>query len=178
MHNFDFEKHNYTPSDLKIFKPCFSVNEMDTMGRYLSRPKWRYGHISSPKHQTPPFWSMSLIDLPFFMEDLLNKIQELTGDELVCTTCYANGATYGLSGQPHQDAFNEYGRTFLLYANTAWDVRWNGKTTFLFDDGPQFVTPELNKAVYFPGLIPHFSEETTRTFGGLRKTVAWKLKLK
>ena len=178
MHNSEVVKNTFTADAIQIYKPVFSVEELETMSRYLERPMWRYGHISSTKHQTPPFWSMSLHDNKFFTEDLLNKIQELTGDELQVITCYANGSTYGLGGQPHQDAHDEYGRTFLLYANTAWDVRWNGKTTFLFDHGPEFVYPELNKAVYFPGIIPHFSEEPARTFGGLRKTVAWKLRLK
>lgn len=174
--------HNFNENDIKTFDNVFSEVEMHSIIKYLERPMWRYGHVSSTKDKRymncPPFWSMTLVKDEFFTEHLLNKILEVTGDDLILETVYANGQTYGIGGQPHEDSVDEYGRTFLLYANTGWDVRWNGKTTFMFQDKSIHVQPAYNKAVYFPGIIKHFAEETTRTFGGLRTTVAWKLRLK
>lgn len=174
------DNFNFTHEDVKEYTNVFNELELESIVRYLERPQWRFGHISSTDkyRNLPPFWSMSLINDEFFTEHLLNKIQEITGDELELLTVYSNGQTYGQGGQPHPDCHNELGRTFLFYSNTHWDIRWNGNTVFLFDDAPKFVVPAPNKAVYFPGIIPHFAQETTRPFGGLRTTIAWKLQLK
>lgn len=173
--------HNFNEDDIKIFDNVFSEVELQSIEKYLERPKWRYGHVSSSfKYKNcPPFWSMSLTGDTFFTEHLLNKILDITGNNFDLETVYANGQTYGIGGQPHEDSLTEDGRTFLFYANKGWDVRWNGKTTFMIDKtNVRHVMPEYNRAVYFPGQITHFAEETTRTFGGLRTTIAWKLKLK
>lgn len=168
--------HNFKPSNIRVFRNVFSQEHCESIDVFLDRPQWRYGHISDVQN-TPPFWMMHLGRDKLFTETLIQPICEATGDDLKVLSVYANGQTYGLGGQPHVDANDDRGRTFIFYANAGWDVRWNGKTCFLFDDGPVWVTPEINKAVYFPGQIKHFAEETTRTFGGLRKTVAWKLEL-
>lgn len=183
MDNFKMKlknlQHNFTKNDIIRYNNVFSEVEVESIFKYLERPKWRYGHISSTYEykNCPPFWSMSLVDDEFFTTHLLNKIKQITGDDLIIKTVYANGQTYGISGQPHVDAYDENGRTFIYYVNRGWDVRWNGKTTFIFNDEYHHEIPGPNQAVYFPGMIKHFAEETTRTFGGLRMSVAWKLDL-
>jgi len=171
--------HNFTKEDIISYENVFSEPEVESIFQYLSRPNWRYGHVSSGQNykNCPPFWSMSLVDDEFFTVHLLNKIKELTGEDLIISSVYANGQTYGLGGQPHLDANDDKGRTFIYYANHGWDVRWNGKTTFMFKNGYHHEMPSQNKAIYFPGIIKHFAEETSRTFGGLRMSVVWKLQL-
>lgn len=170
--------HNFNSDNIRIFRNVFSEEHRESINVFLERPLWRYGHVTgSGNTNAPPFWIMQLGRDKLFAETLVQPIREATGDDFKVLSVYANGQTYGLGGQPHEDGYDERARTFLWYANGAWDVRWNGKTCFIFDNGPVWVTPEINKAVYFPGQIKHFAEEPTRTFGGLRKTVAWKLEL-
>lgn len=170
----------FGPSDVKTFDNVFSDHEITSISAFLDRPRWRYGHVSSTRNYTncPPFWSMDLTDEKFFTEYLFGKIQETVGDELEVYRCYCNGQVYGVGGQPHRDGFDERARTFIFYANDSWDIRWNGKTCILLDQGPYYVLPGINRAVYFPGVVRHFAEETTRTYGGMRKTVVWKAVLK
>jgi hypothetical protein len=170
----------FKAEDIKTYHRTFSKAERDTIRTYLDRGRWSYGNISSKNgyQNAPPFWGMVLKDEEFFTEHLFQKVQEIVGEELTLDDCYCNGSVYGTGGQPHVDAYDERGRTFLWYANEGWDIRWNGKTVFLFDEGPQFIVPEINKSIYFPGMVKHFSEETTRTFGGMRKTLVWKTQLK
>lgn len=181
MDNFDYYNvpHNFEPKDIKVYEDVFTQEEQKSIIKYLERPNWRFGHFSSREYRNcPPFWSMPLSKDSFFTEHLLNKIKQKTGDDFDLITVYANGQTYGAGGQPHSDDCTEFGRTFLYYANLAWDVRWNGKTVFIFDNNYHYELPKNNKAVYFPGMIKHFAEETTRTFGGMRMTIAWKVRVK
>lgn len=170
----------FTAKDIKTYHRTFSKTERDVIQTHLASSNWSYGNISTDfsHRNAPPFWGMKLMDEEFFTEHLFKKVQETVGEELVLKNCYCNGSVYGTGGQPHVDAFDERGRTFLWYANEGWDIRWNGKTVLLFDEGPEFVVPEINKSIYFPGMVKHFSEETTRTFGGMRKTLVWKTELK
>jgi len=167
-------------SDIKRYTNVFTELEHQSILKYLERPKWRYGHVSSTIDfkNAPPFWSMTLIYDEFFTKHLLNRICKITGDDLELDTVYANGQTYGQSGQPHQDSLQDNERTFIYYPETFWDIRWNGKTVFMTNEGITYTIPNPNTAVYFPGIIKHYAEETARAFGGLRKTIAWKLRLK
>lgn len=170
----------FTHKDVKIFDNIFSEHEVASIFAYLDRPRWQYGHVSSSKNYTnaPPFWAMDLTTEKYFTEYLFQKLQQTLGEELDLYRCYCNGQVYGTGGQPHRDGFDERARTILFYANESWDIRWNGKTCILLDEGPHYVVPGINRAVYFPGVVRHFAEETTRTYGGMRKTVVWKAVLK
>lgn len=173
--------HNFTKEDIKEYHNVFEEAEVKSIFNYVKQAKWEWGHQSIPGNQdaTPPFWSMHLGDNQFFTEYLVKKILNITGDDLIPEFCYANGHTYGLPGGIHQDGSHIKNRTFLFYANTNWLPQWNGKTGFILGENDyHFVMPEYNKAVYFPGIVHHFAEEPTRTFGGLRITIAWKLRLK
>lgn len=191
MHNFDKKiqindklkiwieaSSHFKKEDIITYDDIFEEQRVLAIKALLGRAQWRYGHFSSSQYaNSPPFWSMTLIEDKLFTEILLNKINEITGVEHDLLTVYANGQTYGQSGMPHIDNHEPDCRTFLWYASP-WDVRWNGKTCFYVEGGNHFVVPKFNSAVYFSSMIPHFAEETTRTFGGLRQTVAWKLRVK
>lgn len=171
----------FTKTDIKEYYNVFEDAEVQSILKTMKQDKWGWGHESNigNKNNCPPFWNMHLGDNKFFTEYLFQKIINITGDDLILEFCYANGHTYGLPGDIHTDGTSVKNRTFLFYAVTDWNPRWNGKTGFFLDKNEQhFVMPSFNKAVYFPGIIPHMAEEPTRTFGGLRVTVAWKTRLK
>lgn len=175
--------HNFTQSDIIEYKNFFDESDYEKILEYLRKPKWEFGHTTFPPNSphfkdSIPFWKMELSDEEFFNDYLLNIIRQKTQLNLTAYNVYANGQTYGQHGYPHVDSYDEVGRTFLLYAVPNWDIMLGGKTAYVIDkDNFHHVIPERNKAVLFPGMIPHFSEETTRVFAGLRVTVAWKLNL-
>ena len=149
----------------------------------VSKPKWQFGHGSyhSSDHRSKkgyPFWVMGLEDNLFFTDHLLNIIKEKTNQDYELYDVYANGHTFGTKGSFHVDWNDDRGRTFLFYANDVWDVDWGGKT--MFDLGGDYYChiPNPNSALLFPGMIPHAAEGPTRSFIGLRITIAWKLLLK
>lgn len=175
---------NFNENHIINFDNLFSNADFYTINEYLQRDKWWFGHGSYPKnhpnfHNSTPFWGMTLDDENYFTDYLLNIIQEKTNQKFSLYTVYANGHTYGTKGSFHQDWFEDNGRTFLYYANSEWDVEWGGKTIFDLGNGKYYYhLPKPNSAIYFPGIIPHTAESTTRLFTGLRVTVAWKLILK
>ena len=175
--------HNFTQSDIIEYENFFDEEDYQKIIEYTTKPKWQFGHTTftpnSPHYENSiPFWKMELSQDTFFTEYLLNIIKQKTDLKVSAYNVYMNGQTYGQHGYPHVDAYEETGRTFLLYAVPHWDIMLGGKTAYVIDKNNfHYVTPERNKAVLFPGMIPHFSEETNRVFAGLRVTVAWKLTL-
>jgi len=143
---------------------------------------WQYGHTSlgnkDPNFaKSVPFWQISFQEDTFFTEHLLNKIQQKLDTSFSLERVYANGHTYGLDGCIHVDAHDPLGHTLLLYVNPHWEYSWGGATNFHINEGEMFsVFPTGNKAVYFPGQIPHCASGTTRHFKFLRVTIAWKLR--
>ena len=145
---------------------------------------WNFGHTSygrdHPEHQyCTPFWKIDFATDTFFKDHLLNKIQEKLETRFKLQHVYANGHTFGTMGDFHRDWNDETGRTFLLYVNNGWSIDWGGHTIFDLGDGKyHYHLPRPNSATFFPGIIPHMAEATSRKFGGLRVTIAWKLLLK
>ena len=173
----------YSPDDVVEYKNFFSDIDHEAIQRELNNGLWAWGHKSDmSKANQIPMWLMSLSKYKFFNEYLLNKIESKTGLQFNFERVYANGHTFGMKGYPHQDSQNHCGRMLLDHPMNDWNVEWGGKTCFKFptDDGIKhhFVIPEPNKAIIFPGIIPHWAEETSRIFTGLRISVAWKLELK
>lgn len=171
-------------NEILCYDDFFDKEEFDKILDYVSRPCWGFGHGSydkdHPNHKNSlPFWGMNLDNEEYFTNYLLNKIQDKTYTRYKLLTVYANGHTFGTKGSFHQDWYDISGRTFLLYANATWDVEWGGNTVFDYGNGDyQFSVPKPNSAILFPGMIPHYADATTRLFGGLRVTIAWKLVLK
>ena len=171
-------------NDITQYNDVFDKKEFETILEYVARPCWQYGHGSHDEthpeyNNSVPFWAMNLDNEEYFTKYLLNKIQEKTNTKFDLTRVYANGHTFGTKGSFHQDWFDEKGRTFLLYANSTWNVNWGGSTIFnLGNEEYKFCIPKPNSAVLFPGMMYHCADATNRIFTGLRVTIAWKLLLR
>jgi hypothetical protein len=139
---------------------------------------WAFGHGSRQGKRNYPFWIMPLKNNSFYSKDLLNIIQEKTQQEYELYDVYANGHTFGTMGDFHTDWHNSRGRTFLYYANHFWKPEYCGKTIFNVNGELQYESPTPRTAILFPGEIPHMAEGVSRSFNGLRVTIAWKLILK
>lgn len=173
----------FSENDIISYDNVFDENDYKTILEYVYGDRWYFGHgsfdKSDPRHKSSfPFWAMVLREEKFFTEYLLNKIQKITNQKFSIYDVYANGHTFGTKGSFHQDWHDERGKTFLYYANEQWNIEWGGKTAFDFGNGKYyFNVPKRNSAIYFPGVIPHTAEGTSRNFSGLRITIAWKLLL-
>ena len=172
----------YSINDLQHYTNVFSKEDCEKITECVSGPNWYFGHgsfVQGDVRRGYPFWRIDLHESEYFSEYLLNIIQEKTNQEYELYDVYANGHTFGTQGSFHQDWHDERGRTFLFYANENWKVEWGGKTSFMFGpDDTYFHVPKPNTAILFPGIIPHTAEVTSRSFTGLRITIAWKLLLK
>lgn len=174
-------------NDITTYDDFFSRSDYAKILGIVSEPRWRWGHGSKNVRRSHPgynsrgfpFWRIDLDKESYFTNDLLNIIQERTQQEYNLFDVYANGHTFGTMGDFHRDWNDETGRTFLLYVNNGWSIDWGGHTIFDLGDGKyHYHLPRPNSATFFPGIIPHMAEATSRKFGGLRVTIAWKLLLK
>jgi hypothetical protein len=139
---------------------------------------WRFVGNSVTDNENIPFWYYDLNDRSFYTSFLFNEIQKITGQKFELKTVYANGQTYGLCGDIHIDDHHEQARTFLIYMNPMWDVRWGGATVLYYDNTIYTNMPKPNSGILFKSNIPHYGSEPTRHCKELRITVAFKLMLK
>jgi hypothetical protein len=162
---------------MEIFNNIFDDTDLQIIFDKVQQPKWRYGHGSHTNGSGIPFWIMELDDDVFFYKYCLNIIRDKVNQPaLNLEHVYANGHVFGDKGMPHVDSYHDDGATFLFYANEHWDRLWGGQTQFDFGNNRYAsAMPARNRAVYFPGKITHYAEEVSRTFTGLRITIAWKL---
>ena len=172
---------SYTLNDLVNYNNVFSLDICNKIFECLNSHNWYFGHGSHVKNNRVvgiPFWRMDLKENEFFSKYLLNMIEEKTQQQYELYDVYANGHTFGTNGSFHVDWHDERGRTFLFYSNPKWSVEWGGKTVFDLGNDYYYNVPKPNSAILFPGQIPHAAEGTSRSFVGLRTTIAWKLILK
>lgn len=174
---------NYKQSDIIQYDNFFDDEDYQIIKEKTGYgSQWQFGHTSLGRehpdfHTTTPFWKIDFAEDTFFTEHLLNKIQQKLDTSFDLYHAYANGHTYGQDGSIHVDANDPSGHTLLLYVNPTWDIKWGGATNFFVNPGEMHsVFPMGNKAVYFPGQIPHCAAPCTRHYKSLRVTIAWKLK--
>jgi hypothetical protein len=172
----------YTTDDVVQYFDFFDQEDFEEIQNKTGHgSRWSFGHTSLGKehpeyHSCTPFWKIDFAEDPFFYDHLLNKIQKKLNTRFKLQHTYANGHTFGQDGSIHVDAQTDNGRTLLLYVNPRWHPMLGGPTNFYINDGEVHgVFPKANKAVLFPGKIPHCAAPCTRNFKGLRVTVAWKL---
>jgi hypothetical protein len=114
----------------------------------------------------------------FFHVYLLNKIKEITKDNLEIERIYFNGHNACSQGSPHIDSDQENARTFLIYCNRVWDLGLGGSTNFIVDNKVESYFPYPKSSIYFKGNILHCATPVSKNFTGIRVTLAFKLLLK
>ena len=163
-------------SEITTYTNVFSEQDRDKIWSFLRSDNWSFGQNSNPQ-SIKRFWSMDFSKNKFFTEHLFGIIKNVIGDKYSLERVYANGQTYGLDGEIHQDASDDYSYTFLYYPSKEWRVEWGGFT--LVYDGSHVRTflPGPNTAIMFPGKYFHCGEGPTREFYDLRISIAYKLRL-
>ena len=143
-------------------------------------PGWKLTGFSDDNSKNKKFWNIPLTEYEYFnnylFEKIKSSIKKLFNEDVILDRIYFNGATFGQQGYLHQDYHIPEGRTLLIYCNPEWNDEWSGGTLFETSKGTLTVYPRPARAVYFPGMIPHFSQSLSSDFGDLRVTLAYKLR--
>lgn len=158
---------------MKTYNNFLTEQDKDYIQSIIKSPKWKWGHKSNST-DTVSFWQLGKLEFDtFFNPYLLNKIKELTGDDLAIERIYMNGHTSDSHGSKHKDSELEQGRTFIIYCNPEWNIEWGGGTYFAKND--TVVNNKPYSAVYFQNNIEHCAMPLSKNFNGLRVTLAFKL---
>lgn len=160
--------HKVAPKELQedTWKVCMAKN-------------WYFGNNSGNKEMVS-FWKMDLDNnetIDRLWTQAKPHCEKVVNKNLEVIRQYANGHTYGLGGQAHQDDLEEGTYTLLYYPMPVWKNNWEGETLYFDQNGEVIaaIKPMPNRAVLFDSRIPHVGRAPSRYFGGLRVTVAYKL---
>jgi len=167
--------------------------------RLCREPGWKYDNASDKSKESENklvFWLKDLMNDELFTKVLFEKICEVTETKFTLLRVYANGQTYGLSGDLHYDDSRLNAHTFLYYTNPKWMVQWGGSTIFTEITNPiqnkltaatlkgdtsksevQQFSPKPNAGLFYKSNITHAGLEPTRHCKELRITVSYKLLL-
>jgi hypothetical protein len=158
---------------MKTYNNFLTKQDKEYIQSIIKSPKWFWGCTSTPK-ANDNFWRIDKLEFDeFFNPYMVNKIKELTGDDLIIQRIYMNGHTACSHGNLHIDMSSENGRTFIIYCNPEWNIEWGGGTYFAEND--TVVNNQPYSAVYFQNNIEHFAMPLSKDFNGLRVTLAFKL---
>jgi len=158
---------------MKTYDNFLTEQDKNYIQSIIESPKWQWGHKSNG-NSIGSFWKINKLEFDtFFNPYLLNKIKELTGDNLAIERIYMNGHTSGGNGNMHKDTELEDGRTFLIYCNSEWNIEWGGGTYLAEND--TIVNNKPYSAVYFKNNKDHCGLPISKEFNGLRVTLAFKL---
>lgn len=158
------------------YRNVFSDEDCLKIKKQLSSANWSFGHTSEP-NSSKQFWNMNLTSDTYFSKELFDKIKNLIGHRYLLERVYANGQTFGLDGEYHQDSYDDCGYTFLYYPHDEWKPEWGGTTSIFVGSEIKHFYPEPNTAILFPGNLLHCGHAPTRDYLGLRVSLAYKLRM-
>jgi hypothetical protein len=158
---------------MKIYNNFLTEQDKEYLKSIIKSPRWKWGHFSKIDDNNY-FWKIPNLEFDlFFSPYLLNKIKELTGEDLIIQAVYMNGHTACSHGTMHKDGDDDFGRTFIIYCNPEWNIEWGGGTYFAETD--TIVNCKPYSAVYFQNNLEHFATPLSKDFKGLRVTLVFKL---
>jgi hypothetical protein len=158
-----------------------NADELKSALEIITSKSWKWGHASlGQKRIETPFWSMDLMEEPYFKTYLTNVIETHFSKKFKVNRIYANAHTFGQDGVYHMDDKSPNAYTFCLYLT-------NIDTEYVETAGGHiyFKIPELNykicfeplynRGILFPSNYTHKGCAYTRYVMDLRICVAWKL---
>lgn len=161
---------------IKIFRNFLNDDDFKVIQSKILEPKWSCNHRSSSDEDNSLFWKMSDLEYDdFFSKYLFNKIKELTQEDFEIDRIYFNAHNAAGQGYPHTDSESENGRTFLIYCNDKWDLKFGGGTSFVINNEVKTFFPYPKSAIYFKNNVVHMADPVSKDFKGVRVTLAFKL---
>jgi len=155
---------------IAVHDDFLSVDTQAEVLLQMERARWSFTGGRPPNS----FWHMDGLEAePFFREHLFGLICARLGRRFEVQRIYANGQTALQQGAPHVD---DGDLTFLYYPNPRWRAAWNGSLHFLSGGALDAVVPyRPNRAVVFPSSLVHYADAPSKSFPGLRVSLAYKL---
>jgi hypothetical protein len=164
---------------MQIYDSILSVQDFEKCQQIIKDGQWRFTGKST--NDGTMFWFMDLIDNDWIAQHLFSVVQEKIGQRFELLRVYANGQTYGLNGDYHQDSSHDNEYTLILYVNsyTSADVdKIGGYTMFkLSNSSVQCIEPIKNRGVLFNSTIFHKGMAPNRYCSDLRTTIAFKMRV-
>jgi hypothetical protein len=159
-------------NDVQIFDDFFPRATQEAILQLMERPKWSFTGGRPPNQ----FWHMDgLEEESFFREQLFSRICDKLGQSFGIERIYANGQTALQYGAPHRDDGDV---TFLYYPNPVWKYSWNGPLMFVHNNEVETIVQyKPNRALLFPASLVHYADAPSKSFTGLRVSLAYKLRL-
>lgn len=162
---------------IKLYQNVFSEKDYLKIKEFINKPSWEFGQTSTTNlNDSYPFFKMNLNNEKFFTDNIFKKIESITKLKFELLDVYANGNLFGMPGSPHVDSICDNDYTFLIYVHDEWDITWGGKTVFFDNNDFYFVYPSRDVSVFFKSNLNHFCEDLSRSFRGMRISIAYKLK--
>ncbi|HEX9461902.1 MAG TPA: 2OG-Fe(II) oxygenase [Alphaproteobacteria bacterium] len=157
---------------------------VDTLDEIVRMPIWKHG-VKSGTDDPFSFWFSMFADsepgLEKFSAELYALWQyakrQLIGQHRI-ELAYANGQTYGQSGEIHTDTDKPGHKTVVYYANSYWQPNWHGETLFYSPDKSEIVRavmPKPGRLIVFDANTPHAGRDPSRLCPVMRVTVTFKL---
>lgn len=157
---------------------------------YIDQAQWSYGW---PSNKDMPYghWNVDFTKTPKHnptdvsdrLPEPISAVWEVVKEvffkgQAKLVRAYANRHTYGTEGYIHTDTNREEDHTCVIYMDNDWDVNWGGETVFYnlgLTEIVQSVIPHTNRAVVFPGNIPHCAKGVSRICPKVRTTLMFKV---
>lgn len=162
---------------IETYENILSVGELSTIWtKFLLSPNWTFNHKTDGSTNSDNFIWMLDLETPFFTDYVFSKIKSITGKNFDLQKVYANGQTFGMDGDLHIDSERDDAYTFLYYPTEVWDLTWSGETVIIDKDGiVHNIYPKPNTGILFPSNWPHYGRGPSKSYGGIRITIAFKL---
>jgi hypothetical protein len=181
---------------LEIHDNFFPPEEIKTINEYLTRPNWSFNGGGSTEDNDfhSHFWHMDGLEkIDYFGKNLWEFIRrQMFGydvgykystpfyKDVELIRCYANGQTAGQSGVPHTDD----GDTTILFFPNQWKHYWGGHLYFSKKNNfgqPDYIDRTVeyryNRLIKFDANVQHYSGAPVLSYGGLRISLAFKVKV-
>ena len=158
---------------------------VETLDQLVRMPIWTHGQKSNAGDPFG-FWSAVFADSEQALEKCSPELfalwrcaRPLLKRDYEIDLAYANGQTYGQSGEIHTDSDRPGDKTVLYYCNRHWQPDWQGETMFYVPDRTEIiraVLPKPGRLVIFDANVPHAGRDPSRACPVMRVTIAFKLR--
>jgi SM-20-related protein len=171
-------------SNIDVIDGAVSADLVNTLDQIVRMPIWKHG-IKSGTQDPFSFWFAQFADSEEALDRFSPELSALwqaakqrLGNGQVMRLAYANGQTYGQSGEIHTDTNDPGHKTVVYYCNAYWQPNWGGETIFYTPDHSDIiraVMPKPGRLLIFDSNIPHAGRDPARLCPVMRVTVTFKL---
>lgn len=169
---------------IHVYDDFFSENELNIIDNIIKSKEWKWGHVSNNANEksiySSPFWYMDLTNETYFSEHLKNIFEKHFSKNFIIERVYANGQSFGQTGDFHIDNENDNTYTICLYLTKIPKDFQDMAGGYIYFKIPPLIydiayAPVYNRVIMFPSNYIHRGGDFNRFVKNLRISVAWKL---